>query len=278
MNIAIKYPASKILQDLGLYYIFSSQEAGGHYQYQSLPATNLCLTIYKANTVQTRVSRSENTCIIHPGSKVHSRLYGFHKKQLDVTVHGEMDQVCVIFQAGGLRLFTRVPYGELMPETDVLGLLFGQQGASLAERLFATEQTAARVAVLDAFLSKALQENRRQLNIDRLVSQLDRQPANSRVVSLAATENKDTSTLYRHFKQYVGQSPKEYLKVIRFRRALKALLHRRYLSLTELAYDLGYYDQSHFIKDFTQITDCNPGLIHQVTTVVQEELVLIPRS
>jgi hypothetical protein len=39
---------------------------------------------------------------------------------------------------------------------------------------------------------------------------------------------------------------------------------------------LGYYDQSHFIRDFALFSDYNPGLIHKVTTVVQEELILIP--
>lgn len=278
MNISIKYPAVKTLQELGLYYIFSTQKACENFHYQSLPATNLCLSVYKANTISTQLSRTENHCFIQSGSKVHSRLWGFHKKPFDVVVEGEMDQVSVIIQAGGLRRFTRIPYAELMPETDVMGMLFGHLGSELTDRLFSTDGLDDRVQLLDRFLLNALQDGNGQHPIDRFLLHLGAQSPYSRVVSLAATENKDTSTLYRHFKQYVGQSPKEYLKVVRFRKALRALQQKSYPSLTHLAHDLGYYDQSHFIRDFTLFADYNPGLIPKIATVIQEELILIPRG
>lgn len=278
MNISIKYPAVKALQELGIFYIFSMQKTGENFHYQSLPATNLCLSVYKANRVARTITQRENSCLIQPGGKVHSRLFGFHKKPLDVLVEGEMDQVAIIFQAGGLRRFTRIPYAELMPETDVLGMLFGRSGSDLAERLFSTDRMTDRVNVLNQFLLNALHDSNSQQSIDRFLLHLNRQSAQSRVLLLAATENKDTSTLYRHFKQYVGQGPKEYLKVVRFRRALRALQQKSYGSLTGLAHDLGYYDQSHFIKDFTLLTDYNPGLIHKIITIIQEDLILIPHS
>ncbi|MDF2188414.1 helix-turn-helix domain-containing protein [Paraflavitalea sp. CAU 1676] len=278
MNIIIKYPAVKALQDLGLYYIFTTQRAAQHYHYQSLPAANLCLSIYKANTITRQLSPTENHCQIQPGRQVHSRLWGFHKRPFDVLVEGEMDQVSVIFPAGGLRRFTKIPYAELLPETDVLGMIFGRLANDLIEQVFATDQPDDRVGILDGFLGKALQCGNRQPYVDRFLLHLECQEPNARVVSLAATEYKDTSTLYRQFKQYVGQAPKEYLKVIRFRRALRALQQRSYRSLTDLAHELGYYDQSHFIKDFTLFADYNPGLIPQITTLVQNELILIPRG
>lgn len=278
MNISIKYPAVKVLQELGLYYIFSTQKSSENFHYQSLPATNLCLSVYKANTISTQLSRTENHCFIQAGSKAHSRLWGFHKKPFDVVVEGEMDQVSVIIQAGGLRRFTRIPYAELMPETDVMGMLFGRLGSELTDRLFSTDRLADRVQILDRFLLNALQDSNGLHPIDRFLLHLGAQSPYSRVVSLAATENKDTSTLYRQFKQYVGQSPKEYLKVVRFRKALRALQQKSYSSLTHLAHDLGYYDQSHFIRDFTVFADHNPGLIPKIATVIQEELILIPRG
>jgi AraC-like DNA-binding protein len=278
MNISIKYPAVKALQEMGLYYIFTTQKTAEYFHYQTLPNTNLCLSVYQSNRITRNLSQRENSCLIQPGGRVHSRLWGFHKKPFDVLVQGEMDQVSIIFQAGGLRRFTRIPYAELMQETDVLGMLFGISGNDLAEQLFSTGRMADRVNVLDQFLLNVLHNNNRQEPIDRFLLHLDRQNPQSSVLSFAATENKDTSTLYRHFKQYVGQGPKEYLKVVRFRKALRALQQKSYRSLTDLAHSLGYYDQSHFIKDFTLFADYNPGLIHKITTVVEEELILIPRS
>lgn len=276
MNIQIRYPAEKALQALGLYYIFTTQKAAENFQYQTFPATNLCLSIYKANTVVKQVSPTQNNCFVQAGGNMHSRLWGFHKKPFDVGIDGEMDQVSVIFQAGGLRKLTRIPYAELMEETDVLGAMFGRAGYDLAERLFSTDRMADRLQLLDQFLGSALHDNNRQQHLDHFILHLDHQSPHSRVVSLATAENKDASTLYRQFKQYVGLAPKEYLKVVRFRKALRTLQQKRYSSLTDLAHSLGYYDQSHFIRDFSLFSDYNPGLIHKVTTVVQEELILIP--
>lgn len=222
-----------------------------------------------------QASRTQNNCFVQAGGKIHSRLWGFHKRPFDVVIDGEMDQVCIIFQAGGLRKFTRIPYAELMEETDVLGAIFGPAGHDLAERLYSTDRMADRLQLLDQFLLNVLHDNNRQQHLDHFLLHLDHQSPHFRVVSLAAAENKDTSTLYRQFKQYVGQSPKEYLKVVRFRKALQALQQKTYSSLTDLAYGLGYYDQSHFIRDFSLFSDYNPGMIHKVTTVVQEELILI---
>jgi AraC-like DNA-binding protein len=276
MDILIRYPAAKALQALGLYYIFTTQRAAESFQYQTFPATNLCLSIYKENTVVKQVSHTQNNCLVTPGGKVQSSLWGFHKKAFDVAIDGAMDQVCIIFQAGGLRKFTRIPYAELMDETDVLGAMFGRAGYALAEQLFSTNRLAERLRLLDQFLLNALFENNRQQHLDYFLSQLEHQHPHSRVVTMAAAENKDASTLYRQFKQYVGQSPKEYLKVVRFRKALRALQQKKYTSLTDLAYGLGYYDQSHFIRDFSLFSSYNPGLIHKITAVVQEELILIP--
>lgn len=276
MDILIRYPAEKMLQALGLYYIFTTQKGAEKFQYQTFPATNLCLAIYKANTVVKQVSHTQNSCLVQAGGNMHSRLWGFHKRPFDVAINGEMDQVCIIFQAGGLRKFTRIPYAELMEEPDVLGAMFGRAGHHFTERLYSTDRVADRLQLLDQFLLNAFHDNNRQQHLDHFLSHLGHQAPHSRVVSLAAAGNKDASTLYRQFKQYVGLSPKEYLRVVRFRKALRALQQKKYPSLTDLALGLGYYDQSHFIRDFSLFSDYNPGLIHKVTTIVQEELILIP--
>jgi AraC-like DNA-binding protein len=64
--------------------------------------------------------------------------------------------------------------------------------------------------------------------------------------------------LERLFLKYVGYTPKSYFRLLRFNRALRQI-HRRKDFLTSIALDCGYYDQSHFIKDFKQFTGLSPG-------------------
>jgi AraC-like DNA-binding protein len=59
------------------------------------------------------------------------------------------------------------------------------------------------------------------------------------------------------FKENVGLTPKKFQKIIELRREFEKIYDTK-VSLTHLSYDMGYYDQSHFIKGFKQIYDSSP--------------------
>jgi AraC-like DNA-binding protein len=62
----------------------------------------------------------------------------------------------------------------------------------------------------------------------------------------------------RVFAAKIGATPKQYLKVVRLQQALQLKSIDRNRNLTQLAYDCGYYDQSHFINEFKQQTGYTP--------------------
>jgi AraC-like DNA-binding protein len=63
------------------------------------------------------------------------------------------------------------------------------------------------------------------------------------------------------FRTQLGVSPKAYARILRFRSAV-ALLdevgHGR--TLADVAMDCGYYDQSHFTRDFVALAGCTPSV------------------
>jgi AraC-like DNA-binding protein len=78
----------------------------------------------------------------------------------------------------------------------------------------------------------------------------------------------DMRTIYGHhkiserrfqqlFKEQIGMSPRKYYLLKRFHRAVTLL--EPDLSLTDLALDLGYYDQAHFINEFKSFAGISPG-------------------
>lgn len=65
--------------------------------------------------------------------------------------------------------------------------------------------------------------------------------------------------LRRLFKYYIGDTPKTFSKVVRFQNILKAKPSKQSLKQNKLFYDLGYYDQAHFIKEFKNFYGVTPS-------------------
>ncbi len=61
----------------------------------------------------------------------------------------------------------------------------------------------------------------------------------------------------KRFKEEVGTSPSQYNKILRVNHSLLKLASIED-TLTSITYSLGYYDQSHFIKDFKSIMGISP--------------------
>jgi len=65
--------------------------------------------------------------------------------------------------------------------------------------------------------------------------------------------------LRRVFNHYVGTTPKFFSKVVRFQNILKAKPSKQSLRQNKLFYDVGYFDQSHFIKEFKNFYGVTPS-------------------
>lgn len=66
--------------------------------------------------------------------------------------------------------------------------------------------------------------------------------------------------LRRLFEFYIGSTPKTFSKVIRFQNILNAKPSVQSLRENKLFFDAGYYDQSHFIKDFKVMYGATPSI------------------
>lgn len=67
----------------------------------------------------------------------------------------------------------------------------------------------------------------------------------------------------RKCRERIGMNPKLYARILRFSKAYR--LHEVYpeLSWLDIAYQAGYYDQMHMIRDFKVFAGVNPSVIEQ---------------
>jgi len=81
-----------------------------------------------------------------------------------------------------------------------------------------------------------------------------------RVDALARRLGIGRRQIERLFRERVGVSPKLFLRVVRFQRALSCLrAPARRQPWAEIAAALGFYDQSHLIRDFRELAGAPPG-------------------
>lgn len=74
---------------------------------------------------------------------------------------------------------------------------------------------------------------------------------------LAQTAGVHPVTVSKYFRKYFGCTFGEYMRRIRIERSLSIIKNSSF-SLTEIGYECGFYDQSHFSRTFQQLTGFSP--------------------
>lgn len=84
-----------------------------------------------------------------------------------------------------------------------------------------------------------------------------------KVKELAETTGYSARYIHRVFSEEFGLAPKVFSKLMRFQYLLNNLNNFSNetfdTNMTQLAIELGYYDQSHMMKDFYEFTNTTPG-------------------
>lgn len=75
---------------------------------------------------------------------------------------------------------------------------------------------------------------------------------------LARVAGRSVRSLERLFRRHVHATPQQYVRRLRIRLACRAIVERRG-TLTEIAADHGFYDQSHFVREFRREIGMTPG-------------------
>ena len=157
------------------------------------------------------------------------------------------------------RLFN-IPASALSNQAVDLKSLLGQQVTALEERVMLAADNHHRARILVRFLEGCLHklQTPEHTHVFAAIQEVIRTRGLVNIGSLAAQACLSTRQFERSFKQFAGFTPKLYSRIIRFQSALEAF-GQQHKSLTTIAYDCGYYDQSHFIHDFREFSGFHPG-------------------
>jgi AraC-like DNA-binding protein len=165
------------------------------------------------------------------------------------------------FRPGGLRGFLASSVSDLNGRTVAPGELLGSAGERLERDLAALAgDPDAHVAAVEAFLRDRLPApDPRFALVRRAVTDALVLPPGTTVAQLDRRHGVSARTLQRLFGDYVGVGPKWVLKRYRVHQAAERIAAGEAHEGASLALELGYFDQSHFIGDFTAQVGRSPG-------------------
>ena len=142
------------------------------------------------------------------------------------------------------------------------GDIYGKTARSLHTQLLETGSWPKRMALVEAFLLQQLSLAAKRLPkiavISDLMYELRGQQLSETMETMAARYGITARYMQQLFVQYTGLTPKLYSQINRFQKSLR-LITEGNQSLTGIAYECGYADQSHFIREFKTFTGHTPS-------------------
>jgi AraC-like DNA-binding protein len=130
------------------------------------------------------------------------------------------------------------------------------------ERMLDAKTPEKRIALLiELFKNKILGLKCRDESFSKAFSIIETFPNQEKVGSLTEFFGLSERQLERKFKANFGHTPVQFLRIKRFENSLAYIQSKQGRTdwkLSDVAYDLNYTDQSHFIRDFKQFSNHTP--------------------
>ena len=175
----------------------------------------------------------------------------------------ESTKLVVTFKKGMARAFYPFPMHELTDSVVMADLVFGRRILDFRERLLFTRSPQEMFQLVELFLlnmaGDKLYEDTKVTSVVYAVTSMFRQPTLLNFKKMGEQIGYSQKHFIELFKGQVGVPPKQYLKIARFQKAIKAIEGNRPIQWSDIAMDSGFYDQAHFINDFKFFSGFTPN-------------------
>jgi AraC-like DNA-binding protein len=191
-----------------------------------------------------------------------AKIIGQITKPLIVNAIGKGKSFGIWFYPQTFSLFSNIAIDELNDKAIALDNIFSQDFIDLVGNCLYKDDINNLIEGVDSYMINILRppQNKLKQNIvDHAVTYILRHKENSNISKLVKDCNISNRYLQKIFIEKIGVSPKFFLRTIRFQQVLHYLSNYQINSLTSLSYEAGYYDQSHFIKEFKEFTGLIPS-------------------
>jgi AraC-like DNA-binding protein len=186
----------------------------------------------------------------------------------DIYQTGETRLISVLFTPSGAACFFPDSFSGLLNGSVSLDDLFPRDSDRLYDRLCSADGAAGKVAILESFIMEKITPDRRRDYplVSRVISEIKESGGDITIDAICHMFDINSRYLERRFGDYIGMSPKNFLRVVRFQNVLHRY-DKHGGTLTDLSMDCGYYDQSHFIREIREFTGMSPRELFNTCSV-----------
>lgn len=183
-------------------------------------------------------------------------LYGQTTKYGNLYASGGSKIMGVTFYPHMLKYLFGFDADEITNELTDLNLIH----PDLEKKLRSAQTIRKRIAVISSYIRK-LMDRRRSIDaaVHEGVFAISKTNGNLSLPKLHKTLQLSERQFERRFKRHTGIPPILFSRVVRFQSSLHQVRARQYEKLSDVAFDQGYADQSHFIREFREFSGFSPG-------------------
>jgi AraC-like DNA-binding protein len=189
-------------------------------------------------------------------------LWGQITQPLHIKSLGKHTMLGIRFFTHSAAYFLNEEVWEFNDQVSDLKDLLGPSVRTLHSRLMDIPDLHKRIELIENFLVERLSVKERKTHKIAILGQIVKEMQNNHfpqnIGAIASRHYITPRYIQKLFMQYIGITPKLYNKINRFQLSLKHIVKNEE-SLTSIAYDCGYFDQSHFIRDFKSFTGITPS-------------------
>ena len=181
------------------------------------------------------------------------------KKYMEIESDGATGFIAVRFFPWGAYHFFDTPISSFVDQTINAEQLWPGDPERLISSLRDAATLESRVEIIIVFLLEKLRlHQKEEAGTDNVIRLIREYKGTLSIEQVAERTGINLKQLERKFSSLLGTTPKVFSRVCRFLDICHHLHQHKGKSLTALAYECGYFDQSHFINDFKSFSGFTP--------------------
>ena len=183
--------------------------------------------------------------------------------RVNLMVTNRLKAVRVDFHPGGLYRLLGIPMKHLFDGGfDALDVI-GNEIININDQILHAADMKTSKSIVENYLLHKMKNLKDGLPFDWAMRQLLLNDGNITIEKIASLACLSLRQFERKCAERIGMPPKSYARIARFSKAYRLKEADPELTWTAIAYEAGYFDQMHFIRDFKEFAGVTPRIIEE---------------